>query len=342
VSSDFLIKTADCLKVLDRLPNNSIDAIATDPPYELGFMGKRWDATGVAFNVAVWQECLRVLKPGAHLVAFGGTRTYHRMACAIEDAGFDIRDCLMWLYGTGFPKSHNIGGGCGTALKPACEPIILARKPLDGTIAENVDRWRTGALNIDGCRIAYTDASDKAAANPGRCTSKKHGIAAVPDAGRGDERVEFAHEQKGRWPANLLLDEAAADELDADSGIGASRFFYVVKPSRAEREAGCDDLPEVRRSDGRTTEHHVPNLRTTSRRNHHPTVKPIELMRHLCRLITPRRGIVLDPFCGSGSTGCAAILEGFRFVGIEREPEYADIAKRRISHWAYGQTDTAA
>jgi len=389
--SNFLVKVGDCRDVLRQLPDDSIDSVVTDAPYELAFMGKAWDATGIAFNVAVWDECLRVLKPGGHLVAFGGTRTYHRMTCAIEDAGFEIRDCLMWLYGTGFPKSHNVAAfidkrkgllkhrgkrlvngfkptcgeigstpkpgmayctpvsplakeyvGWGTALKPAYEPIILARKPLDGTIADNVERWGTGALHIDACRIDYRDDRDKAVAHPGRCTSKKHGIAAVPDAGSDSERVEFAYQQKGRWPAHVMLDEVAADGLDRQTGIEASRFFYVVKPSRAEREAGCDGLPNVRRTDGRSDEHHVPNLRTTQRRNFHPCVKPISLMRYLCRLVTPPNGVVLDPFAGSGTTGCAATLEKFRFLGIEQNAEYAQIAKTRISYWASLPTEAAA
>ena len=338
----FLIKLGDCRDVLALIPANSIDSICTDPPYELGFMGKGWDATGIAFDSTAWRECLRVLKPGGHLLAFGGTRSYHKMACAIEDAGFEIRDSLMWLYGTGFPKSLNIGDGRGSALKPAYEPIILARKPLNGTLRQNVERWGTGVLNIDACRVKYRDEADRASAHPGRCTSKRRGIAAVPDAGSNSERIEFAYEQKGRWPANVLLDEVVAGELDAQTDIGVSRFFYVAKASRAEREAGCESLATIRRTDGRVEEHDTPHLRTTQRRNFHPCVKPIALMRHLCRLVTPPNGVVLDPFAGSGTTGCAAMLENLRFVGIEQNAEYAHIAKVRIGYWASPTTDAAA
>ncbi len=257
--------------------------------------------------------------------------------------------------------------GWGTGLKPAYEPVVLARKPLDGTVATNVLNYGTGALNIDGCRIG----NDLVATQPGD-KFKGHGIYGTYGTCEGS-----LHE--GRWPANVLLDEEAAALLDEQTGNvgggfgraggnvnraatapglflpnrgnafgygdqgGASRFFYVAKASRNEREAGCEHLPGVRRTDGRSSEHHVPHLRTTERRNHHPTVKPIALMRHLCRLVTPPNGVVLDPFCGSGSTGCAAVLEGFQFVGIEREPEYVEIAKARIAHWlklaAEGRTD---
>jgi site-specific DNA-methyltransferase (adenine-specific) len=197
-------------------------------------------------------------------------------------------------------------------------------------------------LNIDACRVEYRDEKDRASAHPGRCTSKQHGIAAVPDAGSNSERVEFAYKQKGRWPANVLLDEVVADELDAQTGIGASRFFYVAKASRAEREAGCESLPTIRRTDGRAEEHDTPHLRTTQRRNFHPCVKPIALMRQLCRLVTPANGVVLDAFAGSGTTGCAAMLENLRFFGIEKNAEYADIAKARIGYWASLPAEAAA
>jgi DNA modification methylase len=299
--------------VLKTFEDNSVDSIVCDPPYELGFMGKRWDASGIAYDTTLWTECLRVLKPGGHLIAFGGTRTYHRMTVAIEDAGFEIRDSILyWGYGSGFPKSHNLDGdwkGWGTALKPAHENAVLARKPLTGTVADNVLTWGTGALNIDGCRVG------------------------------GDA---------GRWPANVILDEHAAEALDEQSGVlnvgpkkvafknkpdmvydggwsegehrgygdkgGASRFFYIAKASRAEREAGL-------------------NAPAGERANIHPTLKPIALMRHLVRLVTPKGGVVLDPFMGSGSTGCAAMMEGMRFVGIDITAEYVDIAERRIQHW---------
>jgi site-specific DNA-methyltransferase (adenine-specific) len=304
-------------------------------------MGKRWDASGIAYDTTLWAECLRVLKPGGHLIAFGGTRTYHRMTVAIEDAGFEIRDSILWLYATGFPKSHNLDGdwkGWGTALKPAHEPAVLARKPLTGTVADNVLTWGTGALNIDGSRVGSSGGtqwvSDGAKGDDGQF-------------GGGIKDGKIASINAGRWPANVILDEHAAEALDAQSGHsvskatprhngefksfskgknyahtahghddsgGASRFFYIAKASRAEREAGLD-APAGERA------------------NHHPTVKPITLMRHLVRLVTPKGGVVLDPFMGSGSTGCAAILEGMRFVGIDITAEYVDIAERRIQHY---------
>lgn len=466
-----VVHLGDCRDVLATIADNSIDSIVTDPPYELGFMGKAWDNTGIAYDVTVWQQCLRVLKPGGHLIAFGGSRTYHRMAVAIEDAGFEIRDQIQWIYGSGFPKSlavdkaidkqrhdreqvyavtawmrqardnaglsnrdiANVFGftpqmadhwttqktqpsvptldqipplldlfgltlddvpddvrtliwtlngrkgqpgeawyqrtvvtekredmfgeyeveeikeagmgsgktfgmlqsegenhkanhkiaittpatdlakqwqGWGTALKPAHEPAVLARKPLTGTVADNVTAWGVGALNVDGCRIGT---------------------------------------EGGRWPANVIFNEEAAQILDAQSGHsvsefggksgthfsagnqgiptpdrprhghsdsgGASRFFYVAKASKAEREAGLD-APAGQRA------------------NIHTTVKPIALMRYLVRMVTPKGGIVLDPFTGSGSTGCAAVLEGCDFVGMDITPEYVEIAQKRIAYYA--------
>lgn len=391
----YTLHRGDCLEVMATLPDASVDAIVTDPPYGLSFMGKHWDhgVPGEAF----WCEAMRVAKPGAHLLAFGGSRTYHRLAVAIEDAGWEIRDCVMWLYGSGFPKSHDVskaidkaagaerevvgdkldrpgyhlspGGGTkfgngnglhghredarlraatvtapatpdahrwqgwGTALKPAHEPIILARKPFKGTVAGNVLEHGCGALNVDGCRINYVDEADCSAATPqGRVTSKNSGsIGATPDAGRNESRVEFARpEQKGRWPANVILSEGVTDEA-------WSRFFYCPKASKADRDAGLVGMP-VRESGAmvgnmtsgqRLADNGTP-IKTPKRSNHHPTVKPTDLMRYLCRLITPPGGEVLDPFMGSGSTGKAAMLEGFGFVGIEREQEYIDIARRRI------------
>lgn len=406
---------ADCLAALRKLPAARFDSVVTDPPYELGFMGKSWDASGIAYSVELWREVLRVLKPGGHLLAFGATRTYHRMACAIEDAGFEVRDSLHWLYGTGFPKSLNVskaietggspeairraamgdayepsgrgrknydhGGGSamngaplipstdaarqwagwGTALKPGHEPIVMARKPLEGTVAENVQRHGTGAINVDGCRIATEE-------DPALRTRLGCGAKGKNALGYSETYDSHAH-AAGRWPANVLLDEHAAAELDAQSGVspsnyreskgsglgyhgaegargaaghadsgGASRFFYVAKPSRAERDLGCDHLPK--RSGGEATERAddsagVRNPRAGANRgggaaNYHPTVKPIALMRHLVRLVTPPGGVVLDPFVGSGTTGIAARLEGLRFVGIEREREYLTIAEARI------------
>jgi site-specific DNA-methyltransferase (adenine-specific) len=293
----------DCREVMAGMDASSVDAVVTDPPYELGFMGKKWDASGIACSVDLWREVLRVLKPGGHLLAFGGTRTYHRMTCAIEDAGFEIRDSLHWMYGTGFPKSLNLGDGRGTALKPGHEPIVLARKPLVGTVAKNVAEHGTGALNIDACRIGEGTGKPKPEYRPNYAND-------VFGKGMGGGAWENT---SGRWPANVLLDEDAAEELDAQSGeakpkpqrtgrMGASRYFYVAKPSRKERGDG----------------------------NVHPTVKPVELMRYLVRLVTPPGGLVLDPFLGSGTTGVAAGLEDLRFVGVEQSEEYASIARKRM------------
>ena len=298
----------DCRLGMSMYPDNHFDSIVCDPPYELGFMGKKWDSTGIANSVEMWREALRVLKPGGHLLAFGGSRTYHRMACAIEDAGFDIRDQIMWVYGQGFPKSHNLSGqwdGWGTALKPAHEPICMARKPLIGTVAANVLAHGTGALNIDGCRVLTTENQ-----------SRPRGSFPFSDdawgIGRPDE-VSQSHAD-GRWPANLIHDGSAEvtalfpDKSNTpcapqygDDG-SAARFFYCAKTSKADRGEG----------------------------NIHPTVKPTDLMRYLCRLVTPPGGVILDPFAGSGSTGKAATLDGFEFVGFELSAEYTKIANARM------------
>ncbi len=336
-----LLLLGDCLDALPLLPAASVDAIVTDPPYGLSFMGKRWDYD--VPSVEVWAECLRVLKPGGHLLAFAGTRTQHRMAVRIEDAGFEIRDMIAWVYGSGFPKSRNIAEvdmdgadrdrwvGWGTALKPALEPITVARKPLVGTVADNVLTHGTGALNIDGCRVHSHDSQGYAYTvqrmMPGagqNATGKTH-----------QEDVEFSgHTKDGRWPANLIHDgsdevveafpqakgqqgvtgkrkqgavygavteDGEGVEPRADTG-SAARFFYCAKASRADRGA----------------------------ENAHPTVKPTDLMRYLCRLVTPPGGVVLDPFMGSGSTGKAAALEGFRFIGVERDADYWAIAQARV------------
>lgn len=481
------ILTGDCLAVMPTLEAESVDAIVSDPPYGLAFMGKAWDhgVPGPEF----WREALRVAKPGAHLVAFGGSRTYHRLTCAIEDAGWEIRDCLSWLYGSGFPKSldvskamdkmdaaeeqlarryrftewvrstgatsrqideatatnmgghyttsasqpaimtrehleacrHLLGGadipewverecdirsvesrnfaerkvlahrtmtqgggnslqiragerreveanitapattlarewqGWGTALKPAWEPIILARKPLTGTVAANVTQYGTGALNVDATRIG-TEA-----------TIRPNGPIGFHGGGSGG----VGGSDSGRWPANVCLDDEAAAMLDAQTGTlkpatsrtdtvsaglfhggnagtvygdsgGASRFFYTAKASRREREAGLEGMPiktAAKLCDtGYESDTRFDGQPQPKAANHHPTVKPIALMRWLCRLVTPKGGLILDPFTGSGTTGCASVLEGFRFVGIEREPEYAAIAEKRIAHWA-GQVE---
>jgi DNA modification methylase len=439
-------------KALD-LGEGVIDAVVCDPPYELGFMGKKWDASGIAYDVALWKAIYRVLKPGGHLLAFGGTRTYHRMACAIEDAGFEIRDSLHWVYGSGFPKSLNVskaideklgaerpvtgpnpnhravsgveyegvyaGGntgaasltapgspeaerwsGWGTALKPAHEPIILARKPLvdsaNGkmTVAECVLAHGTGGLNVDGCRIG-TDEELSGGKNSNTIVDRADGWG-MRTGGAG-EYVQ----PTGRWPANFVLSHSEGcevfagygptagegiacapgcpvAELDRQSGPragsgnperpvtrggsrasdgwglaeaqvapgarkgsvdGASRFFYVAKPSARERDYGCEALPAS--TGGEATDRvdgsaglESPRAgagRKGGRRNTHPTVKPVELMRWLVRLITPPGGTVLDPFLGSGTTGIAAVREGLSFVGVEMSPEYIEIAKARIT-----------
>ena len=326
---NYTLHTGDCRDVMATLPAESVDAIVCDPPYGLSFMGKGWDhgVPGVDF----WVEALRVLKPGGHLIAFGGTRTYHRLGVAIEDAGFEVRDCLMWLYGSGFPKSHNLHGdwhGWGTALKPAYEPAILARKPLRGTVADNVAQWGTDGLNIDGCRVG---------------SGGQLKWSAPRDMGfhRGTyaEQYEATESPLGRWPANVILDEEAAAALDAQSG-GASRFFYTAKASRSEREAGLDWKKYERRAGlaGSDKDSALDPLserwRTAPAANVHPTVKPIALMRYMIRLVAPRGAVVLDPFMGSGSTGCAAMVEGMQFIGIDITPEYVDIARRRLAWWS--------
>jgi DNA modification methylase len=380
------VREGDSRDLLRAMPDASVDAIVCDPPYELGFMGKRWDSTGIAYSVDLWREALRVLKPGGHLLAFGGTRTYHRMACAIEDVGFEIRDSIHWMYGSGFPKSLSVEKngageawkGWGTALKPAHEPVVMARRPLDGTVAANVLAHGTGAINVDGCRVAHASAEDLAtslAKNPGRSDLVTSGV-------YGAARPQQSVNVEGRWPANVLLSHAegcgnqCADgcpvaELDRQSGNrpgmsgggkhrpgysggmfgaidcthtargdsgGASRFFYTAKPSTAERDAGLERLPLMAAKSSMNshngTRERFDGALTPCRANIHPTVKPIAIMRYLVRLVTPPGGLVLDPFAGSGTTGCAAVLEGARFLGLELEPKHAEIARARIAHWA--------
>jgi len=423
-----VLLVGDCVEQMKTLEANSVDAIVTDPPYGLEFMGKAWDGFGTPLGFQTWseqwaREAYRVLKPGGHLLAFGGTRMYHRLAAGIEDAGFEIRDTLMWLYGSGFPKSldvskaidkaagvereviigagrSNIGTGkhgtgasiysqvlvdgtnkqtvrnnvsipstedakkwqgWGTALKPAVEPIVLARKPLVGTVAENVLTHGTGALNIDASRIGTEDkfgGGAKAVSIYGSDGNYQPG----PNA--------FVASQKGgRWPANILLDEEAAALLDEQSGVqkdgvavkhrgsnfetniygggigrmppgtpdhgfggsgGASRFFYVAKASRSERNAGLEGLRKryVERDNGFSA--NISDAKVP-RANHHPTVKPVDLMRYLIRLVTPKGGTVLDPFMGSGTTAVAAIQEGANWIGCEREPDYVAIIEARIA-----------
>ena len=405
MTTPYTVHTGDCRDVLRDYPADHFDSIVSDPPYGLTFMGKGWDR-GVP-GVEFWQEALRVAKPGAHLLAFGGTRTFHRLTVAIEDAGWEVRDCVMWLYGSGFPKSHDVSKaidraegaerqvlderpaygigstgatfnghaegatakttapatddarawqGWGTALKPAWEPVIVARKPLSGTVADNVLRYGTGALNIDGCRVGAEVRHNPSCLNGG-------GTAApVLTAGR---------ETAGRWPANVMHDgsaevvagfpvTAAAQAsmrgegfgvvMDADwrapntlrghndAGGSAARFFYCAKASRTDRDEGCDHLPARSGADAVERDEGSAGLQSPRAgagrtadtvRNFHPTVKPTDLMRYLCRLVTPPAGLVLDPFCGSGSTGKAALLEGLRFVGVDLDPAHVAIAEAR-------------
>jgi DNA modification methylase len=406
------LRLGDCLEVMREMPDDSVDACVTDPPYGWSFMGKRWDYDVPA--VEVWREVYRVLRPGAHILVACGTRTQHRMAVNIADAGFEIRDVITWLYGSGFPKSLDISKaidkqldtfvegelspnsrcgvegdengydhskritvpnpqspaaarwqGWGTALKPACEFWTLARKPLaERTVAANVLAWGTGGVNVDGCRVATDELTPR---------NNKVGDNGWKNSSGG--YIELS--PLGRFPANLILDEDAAALLDEQSGVcgayapvksghsgkskgiygdyaqrgddgatfygersgGASRFFYCAKASKGERDAGCEGLPETVKvwngqSDKSSTDvKPVEERWTTNMRNYHPTVKPVALMRYLCRLITPPRGVVLDPFMGSGSTGIGATLEGFGFIGVEMDADYHEIARRRIEHW---------
>lgn len=310
---------ADALTVLAKLPDSSVDAIVTDPPYGIDIMGEAWDGaairravsdsgekltTGEALErwTAVWAaEARRVLKPGGHLLAFGSPRTFHRLTSGIENSDLQVRDTLLWLNGQGIPKGRNLPGGLGTALKPVFEPIVLARAPFDGSVADNLERFGTGALNIDAARV-------------------------------GEARYWPAHVALSHAPGcgKVCASDCPARMIDAARpDLLPSRFFFCAKATRQEREAGCDQLPE-RSVQLFTNSNRSPRIR----RNTHPTVKPVELMRWLVRLVTPPGGLVLDAFTGSGSTGIAAVLEGRKFLGIEREPEYVDIACARLTHWA--------
>lgn len=349
----------DCLEQMAAMPDNSVDSIVTDPPYGLSFMGKKWDYD--VPSVEIWRQALRVLKPGGHLLAFAGTRTQHRMAVRIEDAGFEIRDMIAWVYGSGFPKSLNLDGdwkGWGTALKPALEPITVARKPLIGTVAANVLAHGTGRINVDGCRVGTENTQRTSNANT---NGDGWGMGKVANLNGSNS---------GRWPANLIHDgseevldlfptlKSAGSARDAirsskESGIfgvaggdghrfgdtgSAARFFYCAKTSKKDRDEGLSFMPTVTADPygqhrGRRMEDNDARFDgkpAAQGKNNHPTVKPTALMRYLCRLVTPPGGIVLDPFMGSGSTGKAAVLEGFDFIGIELNPEYFAIAEKRI------------
>jgi DNA modification methylase len=405
------IYNMDCLEGMKLLDDNSVDSIVTDPPYELGFMGKKWDSTGIAYNVDVWRECLRVLKPGGHLLAFGGTRTYHRMTCAIEDAGFEIRDCIQWLYGSGFPKSYNIakgiegkilhgnanttnyknlakknerkqgmgfndihleqgdrptsyelGGvfdldattpeakqwdGWGTALKPANEPIVVARKPLsEKTVAENVLKWGTGGINIDDCRIPTNDKLGGGAltgsfsASEGWDRPWRHDEDVIKEKVQETKLKVAKAESLGRFPANVILDEEAGQMLDEQSGsisygnkpggysysdrqYAVQGFVKNCKPKApsnygdsggASRFFYCAKASKKERGEG----------------NNHPTVKPVSLIKYLVTLVTPPDGVCLDPFMGSGTTAVACIKTNRKYIGFEIDPDYYEVAQERI------------
>ena len=323
-SAETRLLEGDCLEVLGTLEAESVDAIVTDPPYGIGFQHERWDSVAIREAAAaaghdrlspneafeawarIWAgECARVLKPGGFIAAFGSPRTFHRLACGIEDAGLEIRDTLMWLYAEGMSKSRRYPGGRATTLKPAFEPIVLARRELDGTTEENIERHGTGALNAEICRVEGRHPANVVLGHDpdcedGRCTSEC--AAGLADACVGEGRARLA----------------------------PSRFLYCPKASRAERDAGCERLPRraldlFPQPQGKTP---------ADVRNPHPTVKPLELMRWLVRLLCPPGGLVLDPTVGSGTTGAAAALEERHFIGIELEPAYMEIAAARIAHHA--------
>ena len=410
-----MLLKGNCLELLAEMPDNSVDSIVTDPPYELGFMGKSWDNSGIAYNVELWNQALRVLKPGGHLLAFGGSRTYHRLASAVEDAGFEIRDQIMWLYGSGFPKSLNVGKaidkaaglreavgvgfvaagdyngrdlkapnrdfidpelvsleakqweGWGTALKPAHEPIVVARKFLIGTVATNVLTYGTGALNIDGSRVGTTVETWPAS------RSFASGISSGFTEGLEKGETQATGEAPaGRWPANVIHDGSEevlegfpevkgqmgmtkdagghrfiVGDLDSvqkftkgktDSG-SAARFFYCAKASKSERNAGLEGFEDKARPTMGNGIGGQPNQQIENNKNIHPTVKPIALMRYLVKLVTPPNGTVLDPFLGSGTTAVAAILEGFNWMGCEMTEDYWPIIEARVA-WAELQPKT--
>ena len=461
-----MILVGDCKEQMAKMPDNSVDSIVTDPPYGLEFMGKEWDKLGAAViddpasvggyqdagggnaysnsrirygksasSAQSWhedwaREALRILKPGGHLLSFGGSRTYHRMACAIEDAGFEIRDQIMWVYGSGFPKSLNVGKaidkaagverevvgkqtggiaggsgehvgvkdsygykeafdttapatpeakqweGWGTALKPAHEPIVVARKPLDGTVANNVLAHGTGAMNIEGCRVETDDGYEKQWDKPIRTnigapsgsfisTGEQHTISIAQNKPSGRFPANFIHDgsdevlelfpnaKGGAYPAqrgqpvatgfgaNSPPTEGGARAM-GDSG-SAARFFYCAKANKKERNAGLDALlvkqgGAMAGTANKSLKTGSGNERDGRQQNHHPTVKPVALMRYLVRLVTPPNGIVFDPFLGSGTTAVAAILEGFEWSGCEITPEYLPIIEGRVA-WAESERD---
>lgn len=372
----------DSMLNLDKhIENESIDAIITDPPYELNFMNKSWDNTGIAFQKETWEKCFNALKSGGYLLAFGGSRTYHRICCAIEDAGFEIRDCIMWIYGSGFPKSMNIGlaidkkngveskvvgegksgvssrayqseetttagayeikqatnqwNGWGTCLKPAFEPIIVARKPFKGSLVDNVIQYGVGGLNIDECRVGDEVIS---------IHNAPKGTFAGGEYGRGSDTSSY-RDSKGRFPANLILtyDENDFNEVCGgfpnEKGNSASRYFYCAKASKKDRDEGLDEFENTVVNDGRNKPIDNAFQRgETPRKNIHPTVKPTELMQYLVRLVAPKGATILDVFMGSGSTGKAVMYENkerdakYNFIGFELNEEYCKIAEARIEY----------
>lgn len=410
MENEFTLLEGNNLETLKTLPDNSVDSVVTDPPYGLSFMNKKWDYD--VPSVELWREVYRVLKPGGHLLSFGGTRTYHRMVVNIEDAGFEIRDQIMWLYGSGFPKSLNIGKaidkvegnerevvgenpynklrgettdgvwkkgietgfggksmidkgdsegeGWGTGLKPANEPIVVARKPIsENTIAENFIKWGVGGFNIDECRVGLQDGRFPAniilecicdeviKGEKGEVITNNNGINKTGDNGiygKYKEVVRVNFTDKGdihtnpECPCRLLDDQSG----DSKSSGSASRFFYVAKTSKAERNMGLDEfedkesvLPGLNSFDNegnrlRADGSIIPPLVS---KNNHPTIKPVNLMSYLCKLVTPNGGVILDPFMGSGGTGIAALLNGFKFIGCELDPEYCRISEARISQY---------
>jgi len=382
--SRYQLHHGDCLQILPTIESQRVHAVITDPPYHLaprrsrgahkasdkptspqarsrvgdaGFMGKSWDGGAIAFRSEVWREMYRVMKPGAHLLAFGSPRTSHRMVCAIEDAGFEIVDTLLWIYATGMPKSKNLRGdheGKGTALKPSYEPITLARRPLKHNVLRNVLEFEgCGALNLAACEFASDHAPIRRGGSgttwrtihegegrtPNRRGTEPSGNRRYTESGANDFAVLPGRRNiglRGRWPANVLHDGSAAVEVALralGSGPSAAKYFYCPKANRTDRNEGCEELEAgpLHWSSGTQSPGTFQSPNTLrAARNHHPTVKPTELMRYLCKLIAPDNGIVLDPFAGSGSTGKAAMLEGRRFVGIEREADYVAIARRRI------------
>lgn len=410
----------DCLEKLKDLADNSVDAVVTDPPYRLSFMGKKWDYDVPSEDI--WRECLRVLKPGGYLLAFAGTRTQHRMAVRIEDAGFEIRDMIAWVYGSGFPKSLNIGKaidelqgnerevngigtvgkgfnkvkgfgvnttkggeattewettkgnseheGWGTALKPALEPITVARKPLsEKTVALNVLKWGTGGIDIDGSRVEVNPEIDDMLRTVDR--SKRESETWEKGSGFKNENNSLTGvPANGRFPANFIhdgSDEVVAmfpntksgatkkqiESYDGDSVTGflrgesnplnqhgdsgsASRFFYCAKASKSERNAGCEDMTETRHADRNTDDgvggDNPRNRSNTSKKNFHPTVKPIALMEYLVKLVSKENAIILDPFGGSGSTAVACKNTNRNYILIEREEDYIPIINARIEN----------